>query len=126
MLLLATPAQAEITPDDLLLAARCIGAVDLELAGSKHIRADPGRAANIDYAFSELLTLPISPLAADMITARKRGRLDAEISPDAFDSVKAIMAEVAVSAECVTVIDNLVLLPVIYPQCFPQGCPPRP
>jgi hypothetical protein len=36
------------------------------------------------------------------------------------------MAEVAAGAACVAVIDKLGLLPVVYPACFPDGCPKAP
>jgi hypothetical protein len=124
--LLASSAQAEITSDDLLFAAECIGAAETGLEGAAHIKPDPQRAANIAFAFSELLKLPISPPAEAMEDARKQGRQQEETPPDDFSSVEAIMAEVGVAADCVAVIDQLGFLPVIYPQCFPEGCPPAP
>jgi hypothetical protein len=123
LLLTAMPAHAEITADDLLLAASCIGAEEAWLDGPKQIKPDPEQAEKLAFAFSEIAGLPMSPPRVAMEAARKQGRQQAEVLPDAFGSVEEIMAGVAASAACVEVIDRLGLLPVVYPVCFPDGCP---
>jgi hypothetical protein len=124
LLLTAMPTQAEITAEDLLLAARCIGAEEAWLDGQKHIKPDPEQAEKLAFAFSEIAGLPMSPPRVAMEAARKQGRQqEAEVLPDAFGSVEEIMTMVDASAACVEVIDRLGLLPVVYPVCFPDGCP---
>jgi hypothetical protein len=122
LMVVACPAQAEVTPEDLLLAARCIGAEEARLVGADHIRPDHRQAELLAYAFSDLLSLPMTPPTPVMQAARKRGRAEAGLPPDAFASVEAIMAEVTAGAVCVAVIDELGLLPVVYPACFSDGC----
>jgi hypothetical protein len=96
------------------------------MEGAAHIKPDADRAASLAFAFTQLLSLPMSPAVEAMIAARKRGRLHVETPPAAFGSVDAIMAQVNASADCVAVVDRLGLLPVIYPRCFTDGCQPRP
>jgi hypothetical protein len=120
------PAHAEITADDLLLAARCIGAEEAWLDGPKHIKPVLGQAEKLAFAFSEITSLPMSLPVATLEAARKEGRLEAEVLPDAFGSVEEIMAGVEASAACVEVIDRLGLLPVVYPACFQADCASTP
>jgi hypothetical protein len=120
------PAQAEIMADDLLLAAYCIGAEDARLDGQKHIKPNPEQVEKLAFAFSEIAGLPMSPPRVAMEAARKQGRQEAEVLPDAFGSVEEIMAGVEASAACVEVIDRLGLLPVVYPACFQADCASAP